>query len=245
MEKVGNTPRDGIAGGAAAVAIAPQVALFPSDRTLSLAIAELTPAEVHRVLLEGAIVIDGRPAEQHDERHVAGAVSIPLDGGPFAVRARTAVDRHARVVAAAGSDLEAHAIAYSLHRAGFGNVLGILAGGVEAYAGAGFEVASQRAVPAERVVEDLELGGAVLVDVRDDEDWVRGHVPGSLHIPLRSVAAASALLPRTPILVACADGSRAATAASMLRRTGHADIWRVAGAGVPYLLSRRLNLGGI
>jgi rhodanese-related sulfurtransferase len=124
-------------------------------------------------------------------------------------------------------------------------VLGILAGGVEAYAGAGFEVASQRAVPAERVVEDLELGGAVLVDVRDDEDWVRGHVPGSLHIPLRSVAAASALLPRTPILVACADGSRAATAASMLRRTGHADIWRIAGAGVPYLLSRRLNLGGI
>ena len=215
------------------------------DRTFSLAIAGLTPAEVDRVLLDGAIAVDGRPAEEHDERHVAGAVSIPLDGGPFAVRARTAVDRHARVVAAAGSDLEAHAIAYSLHRAGFGNVLGILAGGVEAYAGAGFEVASQRAVPAERVVEDLELGGAVLVDVRDDEDWVRGHVPGSLHIPLRSVAAASALLPRTPILVACADGSRAATAASMLRRTGHADIWRIAGAGVPYLLSRRLNLGGI
>jgi len=124
-------------------------------------------------------------------------------------------------------------------------VLGILAGGVEAYAGAGFEVASQRAVPAERVVEDLELGGAVLVDVRDDDDWVRGHVPGSLHIPLRSVVAASALLPRTPILVACADGSRAATAASMLRRAGHANIWRVAGAGVPYLLSRRLTLGGI
>ena len=81
--------------------------------------------------------------------------------------------------------------------------------------------------------------------VRDDDDWVRGHVPGSLHIPLRSVAAASALLPRTPILVACADGSRAATAASMLRGAGHANIWRVAGAGVPYLLSRRLNLGGI
>jgi len=215
------------------------------DRTFSLAIAGLTPAEVDRVLLEGAIVVDGRPAEEHDERHVAGAVSIPLGGGPFAVRARTAVDLHARIVAVAGSDLEAHAIAHSLHRAGFRNVLGILTGGVEAYAAAGFEVASQRSVPAERVVEDLELGGAVLVDVRDDDDWVRGHVPGSLHIPLRSVAAASALLPRTPILVACADGSRAATAASMLRRAGHANIWRVAGAGVPYLLSRRLNLGGI
>ena len=103
----------------------------------------------------------------------------------------------------------------------------------------------QHAVAAERVVDDLELGGAVLIDARDDEDWVRGHVPGSLHVPLRSVAAAAPLLPQTPVVVACTDGRRAATAASILRRCDHANIWRVAGGGLPYLLSRRLNLGGV
>ena len=74
---------------------------------------------------------------------------------------------------------------------------------------------------------------------------MRGHVPGSLHVPLRSVVAAAPLLPQTPVVVACTDGRRAATAASILRRRGHANIWRVADGGLPYLLSRRLNLGGV
>ena len=98
---------------------------------------------------------------------------------------------------------------------------------------------------AERIVDDLQLGGAVLVDARDDEDWVRGHVPGSLHVPLRSVVAAAPLLPQTPVVVACTDGRRAATAATILRRLGHANIWRVADGGLPYLLSCRLNFGGV
>jgi len=91
----------------------------------------------------------------------------------------------------------------------------------------------------------LESGGAVLVDAREDDDWVHGHVPGSLHVPLRSVAAAASILPQTPVVVACTDGRRAATVASILRRRGHANVWRVAGAGVPYLLNRRLDLGGL
>lgn len=215
------------------------------DRGFAPAIAELTPAEVDRVLLEGAIVIDGRSPEAHDARHVAGSVNVPPAGGQVAARARTAVTPATRVVAVAGSDLESHALARRLRAAGCGHVLGILAGGVEAYAAAGYAVAAQRSVPADRIVDDLELGGALLVDARDDDDWVRGHVPGSLHIPLRSVASAAALLPQTPIVVACADGSRAATAVSILRRLGHANIWRVAGPGVPYLLSRRLSVGGI
>ena len=133
-----------------------------------------------------------------------------------------------------------------LEQAGYSRGVGrILAGAVDAYRSAGYAVGRRHALAAERVVDDLELGGAVLVDARDDEDWVRGHVPGSLHIPLRSVAAAAALLPQTPVVVVCTDGRRAATAASMLRRCGHANVWRVAGGGLRYLLSRRLNLGGV
>lgn len=215
------------------------------DRKLALAIAELAPADVDRVLAGGAIVIDGRSPEDYDGRHVARSVNVPRDGGGFAVRARTAVAAGSRVVAVAASDLESHALARDLQAAGFGRVIGILAGGIEAYAAGDYELETQRSVQADRVVDDLELGGALLIDARDDEDWVRGHVPGSLHIPLRSVSSAAALLPRAPILVACTDGSRAATAASILRRLGHANIWRVTGPGVPYLLSRRLDLSGI
>jgi rhodanese-related sulfurtransferase len=145
----------------------------------------------------------------------------------------------------AGSEGEALAAAWAIERDGRGPVRGILAGGIEAYAAAGFELGCLESLSAERVADDLALGGAVMVDAREDDDWVRGHVPGSLHVPLRSVARAAAVLPSAPLVVACADGSRAATVACILRRLGHTNVWRVAGAGVPYLLSRRLNVGGV
>lgn len=214
-------------------------------RRLALAIGELDPAGVAEALAEGAVVIDGRSPEEYDACHVDGAVNVPLDGGAFASRARSAVDPGVSAVAVAGSNPESHAMARALQEAGFRRVSGIVAGGVAAYRAAGHPVGRQHAVPADRVLRDLESGGAVLVDAREDDDWVHGHVPGSLHVPLRSVAAAASILPQTPVVVACTDGRRAATAASILRRRGHANVWRVAGAGVPYLLNRRLDLGGL
>ena len=207
--------------------------------------AELDADDVHSALADGALVIDGRSPEAYDACYLPGSVNVPIAGGGLATRVRAAVGRDPAAIAVAGSDVESLTLAAVLERAGCGAAGGILAGGVDAYRAAGYAVGHQHAVAAERIVDDLQLGGAVLVDARDDEDWVRGHVPGSLHVPLRSVVAAAPLLPQTPVVVACTDGRRAATAATILRRRGHANIWRVAGGGLPYLLSRRLNLGGV
>jgi rhodanese-related sulfurtransferase len=205
----------------------------------------LEPEAVQTAVEQGTIVLDGRSPEDFDAGHVPGAVNIPLAGGGFAERVRSAIGAGAAAIVVAGSDGESLAMAWSIERDDRGSVLGTLAGGVEAYAAAGFELCRLSSVSAEQVAGDLALGGAVMVDAREDDDWVRGHVPGSLHIPLRSVASAAGLLPSVPVVVACTDGSRAATAASILRRLGHANVWRVAGPGVQDLLRRRLNLGGI
>lgn len=211
----------------------------------STATFELAPGDASAALEAGALVVDGRPPEAYDACHVPGSLNVPLAGG-FPERIRAVLRPHTDIIVAAASHGDAAAMAWAIEREGRGLVRGILAGGLEAYTAAGFEVARLYALAAERIADDLELGGAVLLDAREDEDWVRGHVPGSLHVPLRSVATAAPLLPAAaPVVVACADGSRAATAASILRRFGHANVWRIAGAGVPYLLSRRLDLGGI
>lgn len=211
----------------------------------SSATFELDAAEVRATVEDGAVVVDGRAPEDYDERHVPGSLNVPLSGGGFPERVRAAVGPRADAIVVAGSHGESVAMAWAMEGEGRGPVHGILSGGVEACASAGFEVRRLHSLTVDRVAEDLALGGAVLVDAREDEDWVRGHVPGSLHVPLRSVASAASLLPTAPIVVACTDGSRAATAASILRRLGHANVWRVAGAGVPYLLGRRLGLGGV
>jgi rhodanese-related sulfurtransferase len=211
---------------------------------LSLCIPALAPAAVAQAVADGAIVVDGRPPEAYDECHIPGSVSVPLAGGAFESRARSVIERGARAVAVADDDADARAMARSLMRIGARGMAGILDGGLGAYRDAGYGLARQPAAPADRLFEDLQLGGAVLVDARDDEDWARGHVPGSVHLPLWSLARLKTHLPRTPLVVACGDGRRAATAASVLRRRGRGDVWRIAGAGLPYLLSHRLDLRG-
>src|SRR5512133_756588 len=158
------------------------------------AIPEHGPGDVHRAVADGALVIDGRSPEAYDACHLPGSVNVPMQGGELASRLRTAVGRNPWAIAVAGSDAEALSLAVMLERAGCGGAGWIMAGGVDAYRAAGYAVGRQHALTADRVVADLELGGAVLVDARDDEDWVRGHVPGSLHVPLRSAAAAAPLL---------------------------------------------------
>ena len=221
----------------------PADALWRSPR-LKSCVPALPAAAVEHAVAEGAVVVDGRSPESYDAGHVAGSVNVPFEDDGFEDRASCVIDPDTAVVAVGGADADPWAMAQALVRAGF-RAWGILKGGVPAYNRAGCAVGLQRAITADRLLEDLRLGGAVLVDVRDDEQWVRDHVPGSLHIPLPSLAAAARYLPRTPVVVACEDGRRAGTAASVLRRGGHANIWRIAGAGMPYLLSRRLDLRGI
>ncbi len=69
---------------------------------------------------------------------------------------------------------------------------------------------------------------AVIVDVRNEQEWYQGHAHGALHIPL-------AELPRrlphevpardTPILFYCRTGRRAHHAASVAQELGYSTVY--------------------
>ena len=80
----------------------------------------------------------------------------------------------------------------------------------------------------------------VLLDVREDDEWQRGHAVGALHIPLGDVPARVAEIdPEATLYVVCHAGGRSLRAAQYLARTGYEPInvaggmlaW--AGAGRP------------
>ncbi|MDA8297275.1 MAG: rhodanese-like domain-containing protein [Actinomycetota bacterium] len=76
------------------------------------------------------------------------------------------------------------------------------------------ELAPQEAVA-------LLAEGAVLLDVREADEWRVGHVPGALHIPLGELAARLEELPDDVLLVAvCRSGGRSALAAAALSGAG-------------------------
>ncbi|WP_244524865.1 rhodanese-like domain-containing protein [Trujillonella endophytica] len=70
---------------------------------------------------------------------------------------------------------------------------------------------------------------AVLLDVREDDEWVHGHVEGATHIPMGDVPARLADIPEAdPLYVVCRVGGRSARVAAWLNQNG-VDSVNVAG----------------
>lgn len=73
---------------------------------------------------------------------------------------------------------------------------------------------------------ELVQAGAKLVDVRTKAEHDRGHIQGSLHIPVSDLASRTAELGEKskPVVVYCASGARSASAKSILRRAGFTEV---------------------
>ena len=71
--------------------------------------------------------------------------------------------------------------------------------------------------------------GAPVIDVRNGDEYVEGHVPGAELIPLGTLQARVHEIPRTgPVYLICAAGGRSAAAAEFLTAAG-VDAVSVAG----------------
>ena len=78
-------------------------------------------------------------------------------------------------------------------------------------------------------LERLLATGAVLVDVREDDEYADGHIAGALHVTLSTVPDRVSEIPTSgPVYVICAIGGRSARAAEFLRGQG-IDAINVAG----------------
>jgi rhodanese-related sulfurtransferase len=78
-------------------------------------------------------------------------------------------------------------------------------------------------------IRPLLDAGAVLLDVREQEEWDAGHAPAASHIPMRDVAARIAEIPADRrVLAICRVGGRSRTVARALIDAGY-DAYNVAG----------------
>jgi rhodanese-related sulfurtransferase len=68
--------------------------------------------------------------------------------------------------------------------------------------------------PAEAI--DRQKAGAVLLDVREDDEWAAGHAPGAIHLPLSRVGMPVARFQNQQILTVCCSGGQSLRAAKQL-----------------------------
>ena len=78
----------------------------------------------------------------------------------------------------------------------------------------------------EEDIKNIIENGALIVDVRTEEEYKEGHIEGSLNIPLDEIGKAISWLQKdVPTVVVCASGSRSAHAVMVLKANGYEKVY--------------------
>ena len=193
-------------------------------------LAPLSAEDVQSHVERGALVLDVRPRLTFAAGHLPDAYGIELDA-PLVTWAGWTIPFGAALVLVAADEAARQDAVRQLIRIGYDNLLGYLEGGLEAWARAGLPVAATTSISAAELRQRLRAGQPLTVlDVRQNDEWEAGHIPGAIHIENGRLAwDRLPLAPDQPIAVQCASGARAMLGASLLARRGFTNLLQVEG----------------
>jgi len=178
----------------------------------------LSPHEVARLRGSGAEVVDVRPVPDFAAGHVPGSVSIPLRP-VFATGLGWLLDAGKPLVFVRNTDQDPGEIVWQARKVGYDQLIGELDGGITAWTAAGHPVRSTP-LTTPGAVEDP----AAVLDVRQNNEYAAGHLPGAVQVELGALAGRAGDLPAGPMVVMCGHSERAMGAASVLERAGRSDL---------------------
>ncbi|MDF3053528.1 MAG: beta-lactamase domain protein, partial [Geminicoccaceae bacterium] len=178
-------------------------------------------------LAQGATVVDTRQAAEFGRGAVPGTINIPLNRA-FTSWAGSLLpyDRDFYLITDDGGGRILDELARDLSGIGLDRIAGHFVGEtVERWRSLKGELQSTPTVSLAEVADRLRENAVTLLDVRHEEEWRSGHVPGTLNIPLGHLSRSLQAVPRArPIIVHCQSGARAAIGASLLQAAGFEDV---------------------
>jgi len=144
----------------------------------------LTAAQLVAEQRNGALVLDTRPAEQLASLQIKGAIQLGLQG-PFASWAAILITP-AQKLALVAENVEGVQEAHTrLFRVGLSHVIGYSLADETQWRKEGIDLASISTHRCANVRQTLEHDSTVqLVDVRSRAEWLKGHLPGAISLPL-------------------------------------------------------------
>ncbi len=190
----------------------------------------LGPAEVQAWVDRGARVLDVRRRQAFAAGHIPGAYGIELDA-PLVTWAGWTIPFGVPLVLVAADAAAREDAVRQLIRIGFDDLPGYLAGGLDAWAGAGLPLVVTPTLSVAELRARLNDGSPLtLLDVRQAAEWDAGHIPGAVHLENGRLAWDRLPFdPDAPIALQCATGTRAMTGTSLLARRGFTNVFHVEG----------------
>ena len=175
---------------------------------------------------EKYIIIDLRGADSYAGRHVDGAINV--DPEELAAYAETYIDKDSLIICycycgdAGGAALYAYKL---LTDTGYTNVFYTEPGDEWAYASS--EAGVRTVTGAEALQIFMDVPGAVLLDVRNQDEYDEKHIEGSMLIPVAELSSRLSELndKDAAIVVYCRAGARSKTAADILTANGYKYVY--------------------
>ncbi|MFR9732038.1 MBL fold metallo-hydrolase [Saccharopolyspora sp. MS10] len=183
--------------------------------------ARAEPEELRHRLDDGEWVVDLRSRKAYVVSHLAGTVSLGLDG-PMVTWLGWMIDWGAPITLLGESREQVAAAQRELARIGIDEFAGAAVGAPHELAADPGQLRSTRTATFADLA--VALDGAhdglpapeVLLDVRTNNEFAAAHLTGAVHIPLYELKNRIGEIPHGVVWVHCGSGYRAAAAASLL-----------------------------
>ena len=177
-----------------------------------------------RGLEPGLQIVDVRSPQETASGTIPGAIEIPLAVIADSVES---LDRGSPVIVYCASGYRSMVAASVLRASGFADVSDVV-GGFGAWQAAGLVSSCGNEAGVEdspqvgaRAAKTMVDDGALLLDVREPDEWCTEHAPGAVLMPTGRVRARQGELPcDRRIVVVCRSGGRSASVTASLRRSG-------------------------
>jgi rhodanese-related sulfurtransferase len=186
---------------------------------------QFTAAQIAQEQQRGVLILDTRAAELFASVHIRGAMQLGLMG-PFAGWAAILIAPTQRLLIVAEDEASAQEAQVRLARVGLEHIAGFTLADEKQWRQHGIRLATLPIFGCKDPYRNQQEGRThQLIDVRSSAEWLKGHLPGALSIPLLKLnSEAPSIDFSKPSLVYCREGYRATIAASVLLRRNARDV---------------------
>jgi hydroxyacylglutathione hydrolase len=187
----------------------------------------LTPKEFERRMKEG-VAIDTRPPDAFAGAHLPGSYNIWLEG--LSTFAGWVANERTPIFLIVEQPSQATTAIAKLARIGIDSVEGVLVKGVAGWREEGLPFEALGTTSAQETARWMEEGPLYVLDVRDDMEWNRYHIPNATHTYVGYLEEHPPRVPKDRRIVThCSVGKRSGLAVSILRRQGFRQVFNMLG----------------
>lgn len=190
----------------------------------------LNPDQFERIRSNGATVIDTRDTASFGGFHIRGAINIGFEK-QMANWIGMVVDPGDNILLVVDEREKYQQMTTELHRIGYDNIFGYLAGGMSAWIAHGMPIDRLSPISAQELKTRIDKqDSGRIVDVRTPDERAGGWIAGSEHVPMTDILERGLDLPaELEVTLVCGTGYRANIVASRLKQDGFSYVHSLAG----------------